>query len=130
MDILFLGDFTDVAPPQSLLDKLEAFLKFAVDIGKLNKCYHLYGERQAVENSASPGDKLFEALQLPPFKKRFKLNYTANRRCEFGCGNSNLLVIIFTQFQLFFQRCCFSFDNVCRHSIIIKENIKTFDNGS
>lgn len=86
LDILFLGNFTDIAPPQSLLDKLQAFLQFAVDIGKLHWCYHLYGERQINETLTSPGDKLFEALQTPPLNKHFKANFTANNLCEFGCG--------------------------------------------
>lgn len=86
LNILFLGNFTDISPPQSLLDKLQAFLQFAVDIGKLNKCYHLYGERQVNETSTSPGDKLFAALQIPPLNKHFKTNFTADNLCEFGCG--------------------------------------------
>lgn len=69
--ILFIGEFTDVSPPQALIKKLQAFLQYAVDLGKLNPDYDLYGERQ-LEMTTSPGDKLYDILQNPPFEQHFK----------------------------------------------------------
>lgn len=76
---MFLGNFTEAQPPQKLMGKLKAFLDFAVDLGKIPSSYELLGERQ-LEETSSPGDKLYEILQIPPFDNNFSFNVTRPSR--------------------------------------------------
>jgi hypothetical protein len=85
IQILFLGNFTDVEPQQSLINKLSIFLQFAIDLEKLSDKFLLYGERQIVKTT-SPGDKLYEILQKHPFDKHFDFNITKPAPCVIGCG--------------------------------------------
>lgn len=71
-------------PPQSLIKAFENWLKFAVNVGKLTEDYNLYGQRQLIETD-SPGDKLYEVLQNPPFDAHFDFNVTTPEPCTFGC---------------------------------------------
>lgn len=68
---------------------LEDFLKFAVNIGKLSEDYKLYGQRQLIEHTESPGDKLYEVLQNPPFDAHFDFNVTTPKPCVIGCNMKN-----------------------------------------
>lgn len=72
LHILFLGNFMEAAPPQTLIDMLDTFLQYSSDLGKLTIEYKLYGERQ-ISSTTSPGDKLFEILQKPPFDTHFSI---------------------------------------------------------
>lgn len=76
LQISFLGDFMEFTPPQTLIETLETFLNYATDLGKLEKDFKLYGERQVQRNTTSPGDKLYEILQQPPFDTHFDFNIT------------------------------------------------------
>lgn len=70
LKVLFIGNYTTEAPPQTLLATFHNFLQFAVDAGKLSENYRLYGERQFLGNSKKR-DKLDEALEKPPFDVHF-----------------------------------------------------------
>lgn len=85
MLILFIGNFTEIQPPQKLMQVFETFLQFAIDLGKLHPDYKLYGDRQMQENTSSPGHNLFEALKRPPFDKHFDFNITEPEPCTFAC---------------------------------------------
>jgi len=85
LSILFLGNYTELSPPQSLLEKLSEFLQYAVDLGKLTEDYLLYGERQ-FDYTTSPGDKLYEVLQQAPFDLHFDTNKATEGPCTIGCG--------------------------------------------
>lgn len=85
LDILFVGNFMDEEPPQSLLKAFEDLIRFAVSVGKLSEDFKLYGQRQLIRNTESPGDKLYEVLQNPPFDAHFDFNVTTPKPCEIGC---------------------------------------------
>lgn len=73
-------------PPQSLINAFESFLQFAVNVGKLAEDYKLYGQRQVIRETDSPGDKLFEVLQNPPLDAHFDFNVTTPSPCIVGCA--------------------------------------------
>jgi hypothetical protein len=67
-----LGNFTDTPPKQSSMKVFEALLQYAIDLGKLDANFKLYGERQLdTKVPNSPGDALYELLQKPPFDEHF-----------------------------------------------------------
>lgn len=85
--ILFLGDFKNAPPPTTLLHRLDAFLQYAIDLGKLTADYELYGERQ-LRSTTSPGDELFRILQNPPFDRHFNFNVTEPDCSYFRCDQA------------------------------------------
>lgn len=86
LQILFLGNFTESAPPQLLMKKFEDFLQYANDLEKFESNFLLYGERQKNrETPLNPGDALFKALQQPPFDKHFDFNTTGPEQCSYFC---------------------------------------------
>lgn len=82
---MFIGDFMNASPPQSLMNQLETFLNYSVDLGKLAPNYDILGEKQ-VEFTTSPGDKLYETLQKPPFDLHFNFNVSEAEKCSGLCG--------------------------------------------
>lgn len=84
LDVLFIGSFKEDKPSKSLMEAFDAFLQFAVNVGKLTEDYLLYGQRQLIQTN-SPSEKLFECLQEPPFDAHFDFNVTTPKPCEIGC---------------------------------------------
>jgi hypothetical protein len=85
--VLFLGNFTETPPPKSLMEVLKSLLHYAIDLGKLDANFKLYGERQLdTKAPSSPGDALYELLQKPPLDEHFDFNVTEPEKCWFACG--------------------------------------------
>ena len=86
LKILFLGNFTESAPPQLLMKKFEVFLQYAIDLEKIETNFLLYGERQInLKTPLNPGDALFKTLKQPPFDKHFDFNITEPEPCSYFC---------------------------------------------
>lgn len=79
-EIMFLGDFENVEPLQSLIQSFENLIQFGIDLGKFDHNYQLYGDRQVRHNVTRPGDRLFAILQKLPFSEHF--NSTASPASE------------------------------------------------
>ena len=75
LTILFIGDYTSEAPPQTLINKFSTFLEYALDLGKLELNYKLCGDIK-LGNATSSGDKLYNMLQTTHFKSHFAHNCT------------------------------------------------------
>lgn len=81
--ILFIGNYSENSPKPSLITKLlNEFLPYAVNLGKLEKDYKIFGQRQGIENTTSPGDSFFEKIKEWP-------HFDAEKKpiiCQFGCN--------------------------------------------
>lgn len=81
--IIFIGNYSENPPKPSLINKLlYEFLPYAVNLGKLEKDYKIFGQRQGIENTTSPGDSFFEQMKEWP-------HFDAEKKpmiCQFGCG--------------------------------------------
>lgn len=86
LKILFMGNFTQKAPPSTLMRVFKSLLDYAVDLGKLIKNYKLYSERQQnLRTPSVPGDELHAILQKAPFEKHFDFNVTRPEPCIIAC---------------------------------------------
>ncbi|KAM4825891.1 peptidoglycan recognition protein 1 isoform 1-T1 [Thomomys bottae] len=63
--ITFMGNYMERAPPRRSMRALENLLEYGVARGFLRTNYQLKGHRD-VQQTASPGDQLYEAIQRLP----------------------------------------------------------------
>lgn len=63
--IAFIGSFDTFTPPEDQLDAAKKLIEEGVRLGKLDKDYKLYGQRQ-LTNVQSPRDNLYDIIQQWP----------------------------------------------------------------
>lgn len=69
-EIMFLGDFRNEKPPETLIDAFQDLIQFGMDLGKIDLDYTLYGDCQ-VRETDTPGSALISFFQEPPFSEHF-----------------------------------------------------------
>lgn len=83
LEVLFIGNFTEISPPQALMAEFANFLQYSVDVDKLIPNFKLLVNTK--QSPLGPENKLFDALQLPPFDKHFSLENVARINKIGGC---------------------------------------------
>lgn len=60
--IAMIGSFDTIIPSSKQLDTAQNLIAEGIYLKKLSKNYHLYGQRQLINNTTSPGHQLYEIL--------------------------------------------------------------------
>lgn len=79
LQLLILADIR-TTNGQEIFNKINAFLKFAVDVSKLTPNYRLYAKMQADGETPTPNEALIEIIKSDPHFDR-NLNQTCNFQC-------------------------------------------------
>lgn len=61
--IAVVGTFDYVTPPQVQLDATQKLITEGVKLKKIHSKYRLYGQRQLMHSTSSPGRKLYEIIK-------------------------------------------------------------------
>lgn len=60
--IAMIGTFDTIAPSPKQLHTAQKLIAEGIYLQKLDKNYRLYGQRQLIDNTTSPGHRLYEIL--------------------------------------------------------------------
>lgn len=63
LSIAFIGTFDTIEPSQKQLRAAKQLIDEGIRLQKLSKNYRLYGQRQLIDNTTSPGNALYEILR-------------------------------------------------------------------
>lgn len=61
--IAMIGTFDTIEPPSKQMDAAKELIAEGIRLQKLSENYRLYGQRQLVGNTTSPGNALYEILK-------------------------------------------------------------------
>lgn len=62
--VAMVGTFDEIEPTLNQLDAAQQLIAESIRLQKLSKNYRLYGQRQLIGNTTSPGQKLYEILKI------------------------------------------------------------------
>lgn len=60
--VAVIGTFDDIAPSQEQLTATQKLIAEGIRIGKIVSNYRLYGQRQLMSSTNSPGQKLYDII--------------------------------------------------------------------